>query len=88
MTIIGNKELFWKRKKGRLSLELFFRKKLIAKLIPHKDIKNHYHIKFKWRDKPTPEFFNLSNARENTRIYVLRRLQSDQEKLTEARTAI
>lgn len=56
--------------------KLFFQDQWLTELVPS-EIKNHYHLQFYWRDAPTPEFFNIVNARENARIYSLHRLNYD-----------
>lgn len=61
-------------------LKLYFGKELQTELIPHEKYENHYHLKFRWRDEKTPEFFNLINARENARVYSRRNIE---EKLLE-----
>ncbi len=65
---VRNKDLHWEDKK------LFYKDTLLTELIPHDTVENHYHLKFFWRDEKTPEFFNLTNARENARMYSLQRL--------------
>lgn len=65
---VRNKDLHWEGNK------LFFREMLLTELISHDTIEKHYHLKFFWRDEKTPEFFNIQNARENARMYSLRRL--------------
>lgn len=62
---IRNKNLHWE------GLKLMYQDILLTELIPSKVYKNHYHLKFHWRDEPTPELFNIFNARENARTYSL-----------------
>lgn len=71
---VRNKDLHWEENK------LFYQECLLAELIPHDVYENHYHLKFYWREEKTPEFFNLTNAKENARSYSLQRLpQSHRE---------
>lgn len=56
-------------------LDLMFQKRAVCSLVPHKTISAHWHLKFEWRDEPTPEFFNIFNARENARIYSAQHVQ-------------
>lgn len=65
MTTIGQDRLSWKFKK------LYYKDKLLAELIPHDSYPNMWHVKFYWREDKTPEYFNLVNAKENSRIYAL-----------------
>lgn len=76
MTVYGMRELSWDKTK----VHLIFRGKPIASLVPCKEYEKHYHIKFSWREKETPEFFDLTNARENARIYSLATLNNNIKK--------
>lgn len=67
----GWNNLDWKDNK------LYFQEKLLVELIPHEIYENHYHLKFDWRDEKTPEFFNLTNAKDNSRRIALYRLNYD-----------
>lgn len=66
-------------------MDLIFQKRTVCRLIPHKTIPAHWHLKFDWKDEPTPEFFNIFNARENARNICRRKYE---ETLSEPRTAI
>lgn len=66
----GWDRLHWEENK------LFFQEQELVELIPS-EMEKHWHLKFIWRDTPTSEFFNIFNARENARIYALRRLNQD-----------
>lgn len=66
----GWDKLHWEENK------LFYQKQWLVELIPAK-IPNHYHLQFYWKDEPTPEFFNIFNARENARSIALNRLNYD-----------
>lgn len=84
MTEISQEELSWLRFK-----DLVYKGKTVASLVLSKDYPEMYHLKFYWRDEPTPEFFNIIHARENTRRIVRQHLMQDsQEKLCQPRTAI
>lgn len=57
--------------------DLIFQERAVCSLVPHKTIPNHYHLKFDWRDGPTPEFFNITNAKENARVYCRRHYEEN-----------
>lgn len=57
--------------------KLYFQDQFMVELIPSSKYEKHYHLKFMWRDEPTPEFFNIFNARENARLIALNRLNYD-----------
>ena len=67
----GNEVLSWKE------YDLYFQDNLLVTLVPSTKYLDHYHLKFIWRDKITPEFFNIFNARENARRIALHRLNYD-----------
>ena len=60
--------------------DLIFQDRIVCSLVPHAIHPNHYHLKFEWRDEPTPEFFNLTNAKDNAWTICRRHYE---EKLTE-----
>lgn len=55
----GYSDLKWEYK------VLYFGERELARLVPHAEYPYHWHIKFHHRDEPTPEFFNIFNAKEN-----------------------
>lgn len=57
--------------------KLFFSDELQVELIPHEVYEKHYHLKFRWRDEPTPEFFNIHNAKDNAMRITLFHLNHD-----------
>lgn len=61
--------------------DLMFQNRAVCTLVPHESVENHWHLKFEWRDEKTPEFFNVTNARENARIYCA---EHEQERRSEA----
>lgn len=65
------RDLKWKEKK------LYNKDQLLVELIPHEVYPKMYHLKFCWREDKTPEFFNIINAKENTRIYAAQHFQYD-----------
>jgi hypothetical protein len=67
----GYERFSWKDK------SLYFEKTKMVELIPHEKFPKMYHLKFKWRDEPTPEFFNSINAKENAQRFTLFRLNYD-----------
>jgi len=67
----GDNVLSWK------DLKLMFNKKILVELIPSEKYEKHYHLKFCWREEKTPEFFNIFNAKENSRRIALYRLNYD-----------
>jgi len=54
---------------------LIFQGRSVCYLVKDENHKDHYHLKFEWRDEPTPEFFNIVNARENARVYCRRHIE-------------
>ncbi len=76
--MIGRDRFYWDK------LKLYYKDELQVELIPHENYENMYYLRFRWRDEKTPEFFNLINARENSRIYSARHVN---EGVTEACTA-
>lgn len=78
MRELARNEFKWKDRR-----ELKFENRTVCKLIPHNAHKNHYHLKFEWRAENTPEFFNLTNAKENGWSVCRKHYQ---EKLLEPRT--
>lgn len=58
-------------------LKLFYSEALLVELIAHEKHENHYYLKFFWREEETPEFFNLTNAKENAVVYSLQRLSAE-----------
>lgn len=62
MRVVARDAFHWE------DLNLIFQKRTVATLIPHATFPSHWHLKFEWRDTPTPEFFNIFNARENCRL--------------------
>lgn len=58
-------------------MELYHEGIFMAELIPSEKWDKQYHLKFMWRDEPTPEFFNIFNARENCKRCALYRLNYD-----------
>lgn len=69
MRHLARKDFHWEEN------HLIFQRRSVCYLVEDKNHKNHYHLKFYWRDEPTPEFFNIVNARENARIYCTRHEQ-------------
>lgn len=61
--MIGRDDFYW------VGNKLFLKKEEFVELIPHELYTKMWHLKFRWRDEKTPEFFNLVNARENARLY-------------------
>lgn len=83
MTMHGWDEFYWDRH------DLRFENRTVAYLVPSEIYENHYHIKFEWRDEPTPEIFNLTNAKDNARRICQRRMNKDtEEKLSQPRTDV
>lgn len=69
MRIVARNNLHWE------DLKLCWKDEVWTELIPHEIHLNHYHLKFRWRDEKTPEFFNIVNARENARVYSRRKIE-------------
>lgn len=67
----GHDKLHWE------GMKLYFSEKLLVELVPHEVHAKHWHLKFCWRDEKTPEFFNIYNARHNSRIISLYHLNYD-----------
>lgn len=67
----GDSVLSWK------GLNLIFQKETLVELIPHETYPAHWYLKFRWRKEKTPEFFNIFNAKENSRRIALYRLNYD-----------
>lgn len=81
--MIGSEDLRWDNKK------LYHKDKLLVELIPHETYEKHWHLKFYWRDEKTPEFFNIINAKENSRVYALQHLNYDtRQKPAQPRTEV
>lgn len=57
-------------------LKLYHEGEFMVELVPSK-YEKQYHLLFKWRDTPTPEFFNITNAKENSMRFTLLRLNYD-----------
>lgn len=57
--------------------KLFFQEQELVQLIPHEKYVECYYLKLWWRDEPTPEFFNIVNAKENAGRIALHRLNYD-----------
>lgn len=69
MRHLARKDFTWE------GMDLKFQNETVCSLIPSQKYENHYHLKFSWREKETPEFFNIFNARENARIYSAQNVQ-------------
>lgn len=67
----GYEVLSWKDNK------LYFQNKVYVELIPNEKYNFMFHLKFKWRSEKTPEIFNKTNAKENSMIYLIHRLNYD-----------
>lgn len=57
---------------------LIFQNKSVCYLVKDENHEDHWHLKFYWRNEPTPEFFNIVNAQENAIVYCQRH---EEEKL-------
>lgn len=57
--------------------DLIFEGRALVSLVPHENIPKHYRLKFCWRDSPTPEFFNIINAKENSMRIALYHINYD-----------
>lgn len=69
MRKLAHKEFHWEGD------HLIFQNKSVCYLVKDEDHKDHWHLKFAWRNEPTPEFFNRTNAMENARVYSLKHSQ-------------
>lgn len=67
----GYSNLHWKKDK------LYFQDKLLVSLVEHEKYPWMYYLKFSWRKEKTPEFFNITWARHNSRQISLFRLNYD-----------
>lgn len=71
---VRNRHLHWKGD------HLILKDKSVCYLVKNENYEDHWHLKFYWRDEPTSEFFNIVNAKENARLYVLQKMsQSPRE---------
>lgn len=78
MTIHGWNEFKWLHSHGEWYL--LFNENEVARLIKHENIENHYHILFDWRKDKTPEFFNITNAKDNARSICLAKVNNNIKK--------
>lgn len=69
MRILARKDFHWEGD------HLIFQGRSVCYLVKDENHENHWHLKFLWRDEPTPEFFNIVNARENAREYCRKHYQ-------------